>query len=403
MINFKLKDNLSVVDIGTNKVVTINYKKSDDGTLKIFNINHKKSEGIDRSVICSQNKFNQTIKNSVLNDKNLIGSQIISSISDTQLFIKKNFKEINKRGFKVSKKDVRKIFVENLTSSVDKNMTILHSFPKTFFINGKQINKDPVGIECEKLGLGFTNLYVRNSYIKLIENAFSQSKKNKKIDFIDSGLASALSSLTHVEKTSGATAIDLGAGSVKIVTFLNDNIEFLKNIPLGGNDVTNDIQKIIDLKNEQAEFIKIINGTLIPENEEKIGVNLDNGMKKFISSNLLHGIIKPRYEEILEITRDALEENILSSSNMQKIVFTGGASSIKGFESFASNILNRNIRIAKPQTNYMEINKPEFSTVHGLMKIYNNSSLRNIISVKSWNQKLSMTEKIENWISESIN
>ena len=132
MINFKLKDNLSVVDIGTNKVVTINYKKSDDGTLKIFNINHKKSEGIDRSVICSQNKFNQTIKNSVLNDKNLIGSQIISSISDTQLFIKKNFKEINKRGFKVSKKDVRKIFVENLNSSVDKNMTILHSFPKTF-------------------------------------------------------------------------------------------------------------------------------------------------------------------------------------------------------------------------------------------------------------------------------
>ena len=180
MINFKLKNYLSVVDIGTNKVVTINYQKSDDGTLKILNINHKKSEGIDRSVICSQNKFNHTIKSSVLNDKNLIGSQIISSISDTQLFIKKNFSEINKRGFKVSKKDVRKIFVENFTSSVDKNMTILHSFPKTFFINGERINKDPIGIECEKLGLGFTNLYVRNSYIKLIENAFSQSKKKKK-------------------------------------------------------------------------------------------------------------------------------------------------------------------------------------------------------------------------------
>ena len=232
---------------------------------------------------------------------------------------------------------------------------------------------------------------------------FHNPKKKKKIDFIDAGLASALSSLTHIEKMSGATAIDIGAGSVKIVTFLNDNIEFLKNIPLGGNDVTNDIQKIIDVTNEQAEFVKIIKGTLIPENEEKIEVNLDNGKKKFISSNLLHGIIKPRYEEILEITRDALEENILSSSNMQRIVFTGGASSIKGFGSFASNILNRNIRIAKPQTNYVKINKPEFSTVHGLMKIYNNSSLRNIISVKSWNKKLTMAEKVENWISESIN
>ena len=101
--------------------------------------------------------------------------------------------------------------------------------------------------------------------------------------------------------------------------------------------------------------------------------------------------------------RDTLEENILSSSNLQKIVFTGGATSIKGFESFASNIFNRKIRISVPQTNHREINKPEFSTVHGLMKIYNNSSLTTILGAKSWNQELSFAEKIENWIFESIN
>ncbi len=212
-----------------------------------------------------------------------------------------------------------------------------------------------------------------------------------------------MSSLTHSEKLNGATAIDIGAGSTKIVTFFNDNIEFLKNIPIGGNDVTNDIKQIVDLKNEEAEFIKIINGSLVSDSIEKLEINQDNCQKRFISSSLLHGIIKPRYEEILEMIRDTLEENILSSSNVQKIVFTGGATSIKGFESFASNIFNRKIRISVPQTNHREINKPEFSTVHGLMKIYNNSSLTTILGAKSWNQELSFAEKIENWIFESIN
>ena len=402
MIKFNLKDNLCVVDIGTNKIITINYKKSQNGQLKIVNINHKKSEGISRSIISSESKFFKTIDNAVLKDNHLSGSNIISSISDTQLSIKKNFEEIKMRGFKISKRDIRKIFIENFKKSSTQKMTILHSFPKTFFIDGKSISKNPVGLECEKLGLGFTNLYVRDDYIKLVESAYLQSKK-KKIDFIDSGLASAMSSLTHSEKLNGATAIDIGAGSTKIVTFFNDNIEFLKNIPIGGNDVTNDIKQIVDLKNEEAEFIKIINGSLVSDSIEKLEINQDNCQKRFISSSLLHGIIKPRYEEILEMIRDTLEENILSSSNLQKIVFTGGATSIKGFESFASNIFNRKIRISVPQTNHREINKPEFSTVHGLMKIYNNSSLTTILGAKSWNQELSFAEKIENWIFESIN
>ena len=403
MLNIGLKDNLCVVDIGTNKIITINYKISENGLLKIHSINHKKSEGIERSLISSKSKFFQTIKKSVLEDKNFKSSHLISSISDTKLYMKKNYEDLKIRGFKINKKDIRKIFIKNLKEPLSKDRTILHSFPKKFYIDGKCINHNPLGIECEKLGLGFTNLYVRNHHKDLIEKAFLQFRKKIKIDFVDSGLASGISCLTNTEKLNGATAVDIGAGSIKIVTFLNNNIEFLKNIPLGGNDVTNDIKKIVNLDNDEAEFFKIIHGTLNFENFEKIELNLEKKKKKIVSSGLLHGIIKPRYEEILEIIRDTLEENLISSSKMQNVVFTGGAVSIRGFQSFASNIINRKIRISSPKTNYNKINKPEFSTIDGLIKIHNDSSLKRIISANSWNQKLSFIEKIENWITESIN
>ena len=117
----------------------------------------------------------------------------------------------------------------------------------------------------------------------------------------------------------------------------------------------------------------------------------------------MHGIIKPRYEEILEIIRDTLEENLISSSKMQNVVFTGGAVSIRGFQSFASNIINRKIRISSPKTNYNKINKPEFSTIDGLIKIHNDSSLKRIISANSWNQQISFIERIEKGIQGEDN
>ena len=177
MLNIALKDNLCVVDIGTNKIITINYKISENGLLKIRSINHKKSEGIDRSFISSESKFFQTIRKSVLEDKNFKSSHLISSISDTKLYMKKNYEDLKILGFKINKKDIRKIFIKNLNESLSKDMTILHSFPKKFYIDGKSINHNPLGIECEKLGLGFTNLYVRNHHKDLIEKAFLQLKK----------------------------------------------------------------------------------------------------------------------------------------------------------------------------------------------------------------------------------
>ena len=65
MLNIGLKDNLCVVDIGTNKIITINYKITENGLLKIDSINHKKSEGIERSFISSKSKFFQTVLRSL--------------------------------------------------------------------------------------------------------------------------------------------------------------------------------------------------------------------------------------------------------------------------------------------------------------------------------------------------
>ena len=59
----------------------------------------------------------------------------------------------------------------------------------------------------------------------------------------------------------------------------------------------------------------------------------------------MYGIIKPRYEEILEIIRDNIFDDIYARISIRSIVITGGASKIFGLTSLSQNILNREVRI----------------------------------------------------------
>ena len=159
---------------------------------------------------------------------------------------------------------------------------------------------------------------------------------------------------------------------------------------------------MLELPNEISEYIKIIHGNLNHSSKDKIKVDLNNGINKIITYDLLNGIIKPRYEEILEIIRDKLEENLISRIGLNKIVFTGGASQIQGILELASKVFNRDSRLAHPDSEEIEFNKPEFSTIWGLVKIMSDNKLKSIISSKLRKQRLNLIEKLDNWITESV-
>ena len=166
------------------------------------------------------------------------------------------------------------------------------------------------------------------------------------------------------------------------INYIRDNsIEFDNAMNLRGEKSIS--SKILEIDYEQAEYVKIIKGNLSFTNEEKFKVDLPCGEHKIITSNFLQGIIKPRYEEIIEMCRNTLEENLISRIGMDTIVFSGGGAEIKGFQEFSSKILNRRVRVAKPFAFHKDIGKPEFSTLNGLIKICNDLTFKNLLLNKS--------------------
>ena len=394
----------TVIDIGTNKTICINYQKKKNSGLKILSWNHKKTEGIIRSKIVEPKSVSETINQifSDFGDLNFENKNIYSNFTDTELMLTKNYNEISMGGLPINKRDIRKIYMKNLKDSLKINRTLLHSMPLNFNVDNKVYSENPLGINCKKLGLSSINFLTNNTLIKDRKELFMQS--NLVMDeIIDSGLASAMACLTDSEKKIGITCIDLGAGSSKIVTFFENNIELIHNISIGGNDVTNDICRGLDLPKEISEYIKIVHGSLSHSSNDKIRLDLNSGFnKKIITHDLLNGIIKPRYEEILEIIRDKLEENLISKISLNKIVFTGGASQIQGLLELAFKVFNRDTKLAYPNSHDIEFNKPEFSTIWGLLKIMSDNDLKSIVSSKLRKQKFSLLERLDNWITESV-
>ena len=115
---------------------------------------------------------------------------------------------------------------------------------------------------------------------------------------------------------------------------------------------------------------------LNPPFNEKIEIDLDSKKKKNISMNLLYGIIKPRYEEILEIIRDNVFDEIHTRVGIKSVVLTGGASKIYGLKTLCENILNRKTRIGQIENSSSFFYcKPEFSTLLGMINLINNQRI----------------------------
>ena len=397
------KEKYCVFDIGTDKLVCLFFKIKDNKPY-ILGMDHQKSNGFLNNNKIDQHKLSLTIakavKKGLPKNSKISDYKCFSNLTDINLISKKNYSEIYSGKIAITKKDIRKIFKKSIIESKLRGRYLVHSYPLNFRINNKIIN-DPLGQECDKLGILSFNVYSSYNLFEGINKCFKNQKINIK-SYFDSGIASSQANLTNSEKTKGVACIDIGAKTSKITVFVDEKIVYTKVVAIGGEHVTNDIAKGLEISRESAEHSKIIYGTLNLPFNEKIEINSENFNNKTISRNLLYGIIKPRYEEIFEIIRDHIFDDIYARVSIKSIVITGGASKIYGLTDISESIFNRRVRIGcNSNRESFFHNKPEFSTILGLIKLAHENNEFNNLNELTKNNFFTAFDKLENWIEES--
>ena len=128
--------------------------------------------------------------------------------------------------------------------------------------------------------------------------------------------------------------LDIGFERTSALFFNNNKFQFLNSIPLGSNNITKDISKILKLSIEYSENLKIKfnkdEKEISIEKNSSNNINLYSEMiEKNISIDLLKQIIEARVNEIIELT--ILNNNYfkkINSTKKQCIVFIGNGSKL---------------------------------------------------------------------------
>ncbi len=398
------KKKYCVFDIGTEKLVCL-FFRIQDGKPFILGMDHQKSIGFLNGDKIDKEKLSatiaQTLKKGLPKNTKIFDYEYFSNITDINSVTRKNFTEIDTGKFGITKKDVRRIFKKSIIESRVKAKHLIHSYPINFRIDNKKVVNDPIDQKCEKMGISSFNIYIGSKLFQSVSECFKNEKINIK-NFFDSGVASAVANLNYKEKKEGVACIDLGSKTSKVVVFINDKIVYTKVIPVGGEHVTADISKGLDISRESSEHTKILYGTLSAQFNEKITVNSKFFKNKLISRNLLFGIIKPRYEEIFEILRDNIFDDLYARVSIKSLVITGGASKIYGITNISESIFNRKVRVGSVSNKQSFFyNKPEFSTLLGLIKLAQESKNYEYSNKLIQNNFFTAFDKLENWIEES--
>ena len=254
----------------------------------------------------------------------------------------------------VTEQDVARVLASCDVPDIGEGREVIHAQPVNFALDHRTGLGDPRNQIGNRLACDLHLLSVEATVVQNLMYCIKRCDLDL-AGIASSAYASGISSLVEDEQELGAACIDMGGGSTGISIFMKKHMIFADSVRLGGDHVTSDISKGLQVPVAVAERIKTKHGGVHAtgmDDREMIEIGGDSGDwdkdRRQISRTELIGIIRPRIEEILEDVRVRLDAAGFDHLPSQQIVLTGGASQIPGLDGLASRILGQRVRMGRP-------------------------------------------------------
>jgi len=193
-------------------------------------------------------------------------------------------------------------------------------------------------------------------------------------DIIPSCLAPAEAVLSKRQKELGVVVVDIGCGSTSIGVFEDGATLHTAVVPVGGENVTNDIAIGLKTSIDTADKVKVEYGTVILDDindRETIDLSLLSKIDThLVAKKKVAEIIQARYHEIFLMVKDELAKIHRDGMLPAGVILTGAGSKMPGVIDLAREVLNLPAQIGFPQ-NYDgvvdKIEDPAYATAIGLL------------------------------------
>lgn len=319
------------IDIGTSKVCTVVGEVNNFGQIEIICNTSYKCSGLKKGKIINEEDITLSIAKTIKDaedETNLKINSAYVTIQGKYITIVQNSitKEVKDKYAGISVRDVQSAIMQVKDIEIPENKTLIDIVPDKITLENGTVVTDPVGNLSSSFTISAQVILADRDYVRQLNNVFK--KAGLEIDgIVPITLAERNLILDKNELHDNVMLLDMGAGNTDIGVFEGSTFIYTNSIPLGGDNITNDIALVLNISEEEADKLKRQYGLALKsfidnDNDIILNTSKDDNKNRIIKSSELIEIIEARIEEIFSIiNKDITNQGIKQKIN--NVVLTG--------------------------------------------------------------------------------
>ncbi len=319
------------IDIGTSKVCTVVGEVNNFGQIEVICNTSYKCNGLKKGKIINEEDISLTIAKTIKDaeeETNLKINSAYVTIPGKYITIVQNSitKEVKDKYAGISVRDVQNAIMQVKDIEIPENKTLIDIVPDKIILENGTVVTDPVGNLSSSFTISAQVILADKDYVRQLNSVFK--KAGLEIDgIVPITLAERNLILDKNELHDNVMLLDIGAGNTDIGVFEGSTFIYTNSIPLGGDNITNDIALVLNISEEEADKLKRQYGLALKsfidnDNDIILNTSKDKNKNRIIKSSELIEVIEARIEEIFSIiNKDITNQGIKQKIN--NVVLTG--------------------------------------------------------------------------------
>ena len=361
------------IDIGASKISLVVGEVNNFNQIEVICNTSKKSSGIQKGKIVDETVLAESISSAVKDAEKEMSMKINSAyitIPGKYVAIVQNSvtREAKDKYSGISSRDVQNALMQAKDIDIPEGKQIIDIVTNDFILeDGKKV-EDPIGAFSSSFVLNAQIILADKDYIRQISSIF------RKVDIDVDGmvpitLAEKNLVLDESDQKDFIMLLDIGAENTDIGIFDEDRFVYTNAIPIGGDNITKDIELVLNISHEEAEKLKRQYGLALKsyiDNDTEVVLNTAKDGNKIVRSSNIVEIIEARIEQIFElVNKDITNEGIKQKLN--NVVLTGqGITNISKSDIVGKITLN--IPVKMETSKIAGLVKPCYTTAYALVR-----------------------------------
>ena len=248
------------VDIGTSKVCTVVGEVNNFGQIEIICNTSYKCNGLKKGKIINEDEIilslAKTIKDAEDETNLKINSAYVTIPGKHAIIVQNSItKEAKDKYAGISVRDVQNAIIQVKDIEIPDGKTLIDVVPDKITLENGTVVADPVGNLSASFTISAQVILAEKDYVRQLHTIFK--KAGLEIDgIVPITLAERNLILDTNELHDNIMILDIGAGNTDIGVFEGSTFLYTNSIPLGGDNITNDIALVLNISEEEADKLK---------------------------------------------------------------------------------------------------------------------------------------------------